>query len=50
MDEKDKNILLNIRDAFDYIINTDGNIDIVDVNNLIQRNITDREKLGIRRK
>jgi len=50
MNEKDKNILLNIKDSFDLIIKTDWNVNIVDVNNLIQRNITDDDKLGIRRK
>jgi len=50
MNEKDKNILLNIKDSFDYIIKTNWNIDIVEVNNLIQRNITDENKLGVRRK
>jgi len=49
MNEKDKNILLNIKDAFDYIIKTDWNVDIIEVNNLIQRNLTLNSKLGIRR-
>jgi hypothetical protein len=50
MSNKDKNILVNIKDAFDYIIKTDWKINIIEVNNLIQRNLTQTEKIWIRRK
>ena len=49
MKDKDKQILLNIRDSFDLMVKTKWNTDLVEINSLIQKWITDKEYLWIRR-